>query len=334
MSGCLSEAIVDYYSPYQFALYRVIFGIFSAIYLLLQKPYSLIINLLLILLSLLLILGIWRRVVSVFLFIAMLKMPYAAFILFAFSFIPPHEPLVLLPRKAAKTLWHMPSWIYYSAWFCLLLIYGIGASRIFNGPSSWYEFIYAALLVLFIFLSLFGLTRKWAWTVMLGIQLIILFIYPDILFMLGIIMLHLFVFDARWLKPKTYVEHPIVFFDGYCGLCDWFVNLALSEDKAGILRFSPLQGQIAQQTIGKIELEKLESVILFDNNKLYRQSEAILRILSYLGGLWRLFEVAYIIPVRLRNYIYYIIARHRYQWFGKRASCRFPSQKEKKYFLP
>lgn len=135
------------------------------------------------------------------------------------------------------------------------------------------------------------------------------------------------------LRPRKFASHPIVFFDGHCGLCNWFVNLAISADHQRILRFSPLQGKAAFGKIDPNDINKLDSIILYDDNQSYRQSDAILRILSYLGGAWRLFEISYILPRSIRDFLYHVIARNRYRWFGKTDSCRLPSLEEKKYFL-
>ena len=41
------------------------------------------------------------------------------------------------------------------------------------------------------------------------------------------------------------VEHPIVFYDGDCGLCDRFVRWMLRRDRGHHYRFAPLQGETA-----------------------------------------------------------------------------------------
>ncbi|MGD9856799.1 MAG: thiol-disulfide oxidoreductase DCC family protein, partial [Planctomycetaceae bacterium] len=39
------------------------------------------------------------------------------------------------------------------------------------------------------------------------------------------------------------IEHPIVFFDGVCGLCSRVVDFVMARDPQGVFRFAPLQGQ-------------------------------------------------------------------------------------------
>ncbi len=129
-------------------------------------------------------------------------------------------------------------------------------------------------------------------------------------------------------------EKPVVFFDGYCGLCNWFVDLTLKQDKNHVLLFAPLQGQTAQSLIGALELQNFESIILYDSGKIYRQSEAVLRVLKHLGGFWKIFAVLAFVPSSWRNALYFFIAKRRYRWFDKKATCRMPSSEERHLFLP
>ncbi len=129
-------------------------------------------------------------------------------------------------------------------------------------------------------------------------------------------------------------EKPIVFFDGYCGLCNWFVDFILKQDRNHTLLFAPLQGPTAQALIGVMDLSYLESVILYDTGQIYRRSSAVLCVLKYLGGFWTIFAVLAIVPTSWRNALYDIIAKRRYRWFGKKEICRLPSPKERHLFLP
>src|ERR1700722_5584985 len=43
--------------------------------------------------------------------------------------------------------------------------------------------------------------------------------------------------------------HPVIFFDGVCGLCNRFVDFVLRQDPSGYFQFSPLQGEAAAQRL-------------------------------------------------------------------------------------
>ena len=44
-------------------------------------------------------------------------------------------------------------------------------------------------------------------------------------------------------------DHPILFFDGVCGLCNCFVDFLLIRDSQRLFRFAPLQGETAGRLI-------------------------------------------------------------------------------------
>jgi len=129
-------------------------------------------------------------------------------------------------------------------------------------------------------------------------------------------------------------QKPILFFDGLCHLCNGFVDEVIQRDHQERFQFAPIQGETAKKTLTTREREHLETVILYDENQKYYRSEAVLRVLIALGGVYSLFRFAYLIPRSLRNAIYSWVARHRYSWFGQREFCRLPTPAEKNRLLP
>jgi len=125
----------------------------------------------------------------------------------------------------------------------------------------------------------------------------------------------------------------IVFFDGVCGLCNRFVNFLIKRNRRGQFKFATLQGKRAQAQ-GIVWGETGEaSVVYVKNARVYRNAEAAIRILTDIGGIWRLAIVLRIIPRTIANAVYRWVARNRYRWFGKRAVCRIPEPHERNYFL-
>jgi len=131
------------------------------------------------------------------------------------------------------------------------------------------------------------------------------------------------------------IDHPIIFFDGVCGLCNSFVDIILRADKKGIFRFSPLQGDTAKKYLAEQPEEPGDwSIVYIDENNIYEQSDATLKILERLGGIWGLLSIFSFLPRGFRNYIYRFIAVNRYKIFGKRDTCRIPTEQEKERFMP
>ena len=131
------------------------------------------------------------------------------------------------------------------------------------------------------------------------------------------------------------VEHPLVLFDGVCNFCNYWVNFAIKHDKKQVLRFAPLQGETAKKILPlfNISTTALSSVIFIHKGKAYTQSSAALQICRHLNGGWKLFYGFYIIPKFMRDFVYNIIARNRYKWFGKKETCMVPSEDVKNLFL-
>lgn len=137
--------------------------------------------------------------------------------------------------------------------------------------------------------------------------------------------------EGRRSPSKT----PVLFFDGVCGLCNRFVDLALSRDRSGTLLFAPLQGRTARDVLGPESGEQLETVVLADDRGVHRRSSAVVRVLWRLGG-WRRAAAAllWVIPRPIRDMGYRCVVRNRYRWFGRKEACRMPTPEERDRFLP
>ncbi|MCH7949164.1 MAG: thiol-disulfide oxidoreductase DCC family protein [Candidatus Dadabacteria bacterium] len=131
------------------------------------------------------------------------------------------------------------------------------------------------------------------------------------------------------------VQNPVILFDGVCNLCNGSILFILNRDPSGIFRFAPLQSETGKNLLSKFDLpnDKLDSIILVENNEYYLRSTAALKILQRLGALWKIVYVFMLVPRPVRDYIYDIVARNRYKWYGKRAECMIPSSDIESRFL-
>ncbi len=137
------------------------------------------------------------------------------------------------------------------------------------------------------------------------------------------------------MRDETLREHPIIFFDGVCWICNGFVDMIIRADTRGVFRFATLQGETAKEILStQPENTSDWSMIYVDDRGIHEQSDASLEVYRRLGGFWKLFSLAQIIPRVIRTPVYRVIARNRYRWFGRRDSCRIPSESEKERFLP
>jgi predicted DCC family thiol-disulfide oxidoreductase YuxK len=134
------------------------------------------------------------------------------------------------------------------------------------------------------------------------------------------------------LNPPT---EPVIFFDGFCGLCNRFVDFVIQRDPLGIFHFAPLQGETARQHLPEDDLRNIQTMVLADGQGVFRKSTAAVRILGRLGGFWgAVGRLLRFVPRPLRDAGYSLVARNRYAIFGKKETCRIPTAAERARFLP
>ncbi len=125
----------------------------------------------------------------------------------------------------------------------------------------------------------------------------------------------------------------IVFFDGVCTLCNAAVDFILRNDSAGRFHFASLQSPVWQRLHPQGEAPGLDTLVLWQEGRVYTASTAVLRIAAALRFPWKLLSVFLLVPPFVRDAVYRWVARHRYRWFGKRDTCRMPSPEERARFL-
>ena len=123
----------------------------------------------------------------------------------------------------------------------------------------------------------------------------------------------------------------LILFDGVCNLCSGFVQFVIRHDPTGRFRFAALQSEAGRAVLAAHGFDasavaaEPDSVLLEQNGTLYTHSTAVLRIAQGLGGPWRLLAAGYLLPRPWRDAAYRFVARHRYRWFGRQASCWLPT---------
>jgi predicted DCC family thiol-disulfide oxidoreductase YuxK len=137
------------------------------------------------------------------------------------------------------------------------------------------------------------------------------------------------------------VGSTVVFYDGTCGLCNRFVQFVLQRDHAGRVRFAPLQGELARQTLtarGR-NPEDLDTVYVIADwgtprERVLDRSRAVLHTVRQLGGGWgMLARIASLVPSPLANVIYRLVASTRYRIFGQAEVCVLPKPEWRTRFM-
>lgn len=127
----------------------------------------------------------------------------------------------------------------------------------------------------------------------------------------------------------------IVLFDGVCNLCNNSVNFIIEHDKKDIFRFASLQSEYGKKLTSErgIKQAEVDSIVLIDpGNAYFVKSSAALEIAKELSG-YAWMRIFLYLPEGFRNFVYDIIAKNRYKWFGKKDSCMIPTKELKAKFL-
>lgn len=347
------------------------YGVFPNILSLFPSPLaSKIFIVLMMLLSFLIMIGAYRRTASLLLWygwaclfhqnnlILNPGLPMIGWLLLALSLIPKGEGWGVEKKEVS---WSMPLILYWGAWIIVGVSYSISGldkamapswqdgsaiTHLLNNPLARDYFLRdflgalpegihhiltwstLALEIGFGIFVLFSKTRMWAWFMIMAMHIGILSIIDFADLTLGVMMLHLFTFDPRWFRVEY--KQQIVIFDGICGFCNKSLDTLMQLDESKVFKYTSLQGEYVKT----LKLNKgIESIILYQDGKLYYKSTAILKIVRSLGGLWVFSIIFYLIPRSIRDFIYDVIAKYRYHIFGKMDSCRMPQKGEQELFL-
>src|SRR2546430_238885 len=137
------------------------------------------------------------------------------------------------------------------------------------------------------------------------------------------------------------MSHPIILYDGVCGLCNHLVQFVLRRDPNGIFRFASLQSSFAARIVSRhganaLNLDTVYVVVNYDlpGEHLLARSDAIISILKQLGGIWKVLGILFqLLPRVVRDAAYRLVARNRYRIFGRFEICMIPAPENRARFL-
>lgn len=120
-------------------------------------------------------------------------------------------------------------------------------------------------------------------------------------------------------------------FDGVCALCSGGANWIMRYDARAKVNFASVQSPLGQALYRHFNVDPDESYLLIANGRAYTASAGYLELCKSLSGPWHLLRVTAIVPGTVRDFLYAIIARNRYRWFGKVEYCTLltPEQRQR-----
>jgi predicted DCC family thiol-disulfide oxidoreductase YuxK len=136
-------------------------------------------------------------------------------------------------------------------------------------------------------------------------------------------------------------SHPIVLYDGICGLCNRAVQFFLKRDRYDRLRFASLQSNFAINLLQRhgVDARELNTVYAVQNHghaneRLLARADAIVALMREIGGIWKVLSFfKKLFPKPVRDWSYDVVARNRYRIFGKYESCLLPDPRHAHKFL-
>ncbi len=129
--------------------------------------------------------------------------------------------------------------------------------------------------------------------------------------------------------------HDLIFYDGDCGFCDFYMRVLAQRDRQGLLfRFAPLGGSAYQEAFTPADQAALpESIVVLmpDGSTLVR-SRAIAHLSRRLDGYWNLAYWAITLTPRLiADPVYDLIAAVR-KFLPQRRTCALlPSEVQARF---
>ena len=127
----------------------------------------------------------------------------------------------------------------------------------------------------------------------------------------------------------------IIFYDGECGFCNNWVQYYLKHEKDFELKgslpsFSPLQGNAAKKYLwADVDMN---SIMIWQNGKIYTKSSAVLRIMKNMTLDYRILaKLGWIVPRCLRDKAYDVVAKRRHKL--AKPFCFIPTKEQKARFL-
>jgi len=136
-------------------------------------------------------------------------------------------------------------------------------------------------------------------------------------------------------------SHPIILYDGVCGLCNRLNRFILRRDPAGVFRFAALQSALSAAILARhgANASNLDTVYVvvnpgLPNEQLLPRSEAVVFVGKQLRGIWSVFASFFrVLPRPVRDFSYNLVARHRYQIFGRFDVCPLPTPETRARFV-
>jgi predicted DCC family thiol-disulfide oxidoreductase YuxK len=117
----------------------------------------------------------------------------------------------------------------------------------------------------------------------------------------------------------------IILFDGTCAFCERSVRFIAARDD-GHFRFGASQNPEGRALLEKFgtNREAARSMILIEDDRVFLQSDAVLRVTRHLTAPWKYASVFLYVPRPIRDVLYRGVAAVRHRIAGESKACEIP----------
>lgn len=131
---------------------------------------------------------------------------------------------------------------------------------------------------------------------------------------------------------ENWQNKHIVFFDGECGVCNFWVQWILERDKKDAFMFASLQSDFGQKFLSErgLNTKVFNTMYLWKPGQYYlEKSKAILKIANLLGGIYKFSSLGKIIPSFLSDKVYDTVSKNRMKLANQKCYLPTPHQRAK-----
>ena len=135
--------------------------------------------------------------------------------------------------------------------------------------------------------------------------------------------------------PEFRTGGVLTVMDAHCSLCARGAAWIARNDTAEEFTIIPLQSPVDMALMRHYGLDPADPVswLYLEDGRAYSSLDALVRVGWRLGGLWKGLIVLRVLPHRLQDVLYRIVARNRYRLFGTTDLCSLPDPEVRKRLL-
>ena len=127
------------------------------------------------------------------------------------------------------------------------------------------------------------------------------------------------------------IPDKLIVYDGHCVICNSSVHIIAKHDRSDKIKFTHSETSLGREFSSELpsDISVEMSVLFINKGQIYTLSDAVIQIAKYLHFPYNLLRFLKILPKKVRDGIYRLIASNRYRIFKRREQCLLPDKRLK-----